>query len=800
MDKGKEVKNPSPRSPSKDMPRTSMMGRAEFNDLPRKGAIRMIASGPAGGDSQRARKGQVREAYGTTIKEIMDVEPANDALLIQFDQEEQSGPRIPGNDALVITALLANYEIERVFIDSGSSADILFGEVYDQIQLGDIPLEAVDTFLRAQADILQARKCYVEAIKREKKRVLEEASGEENSNKRGKDPVLRPELKEEVPVVVQSVEELLTIELILGDPDKIIRIGSKMKEEVREQVINCLRKNKDIFAWTPQDLEGIDPGIIIHHLNFDHTIKPVKQKKRHFGPKKDKIIQGEVNKLLAAGHIREIQFPEWLSNTVLVPKPGRKWRMCIDFRDLNKACPKYYYLLPRIDQLVDSTSGCKLLSMMDASQGYHQIMLAPKDHKRVSFISSENTFCYVVMPFGLKNAGDTYQRLVDKIFRPQLGKNMKVYMDDMLVKSKEAHHHVEDLGETFAVLRKYWLKFNPGKCAFGVSGGRFLGFMVTQRGIEANPDKIKDILDMGPPTNINEVQRLIERIELSRFISKSAEKGLPFFKTLRKAISSVFVREEEGNKTPIYYVSKVLNRAESRYPPIEKMTLALVITARKLCPYFLSYPVGVRTNTPLKQVLGKLEASGRLIKWAIKFSEYDISYLPRMTIKTQTLSNFVSEMIGTTQEEVSEERPWLLHVDGSSTAPGSGAGIVLTTPQGDNMEFAINFEFKASNNETEYEALVKGMRMARDASASHLLAYSDSQLIVKQVNGEYEANEESMVQYLQQIEKLKTKFKSFQLQQIPRKENVKADSLSKLASALEDCKTRRITVQHLLQP
>ncbi|KAL0446276.1 UNVERIFIED_CONTAM: putative protein K02A2.6 [Sesamum latifolium] len=264
--------------------------------------------------------------------------------------------------------------------------------------------------------------------------------------------------------------------------------------------------------------------------------------------------------------------------------------------------------------------------MMDASQGYHQIMLAPEDHQRVSFITSDGTFCYVAMSFGLKNAGATYQRLVDKILRPQLGRNMELYIDDMLVKSKEAHHHVEDLDETFAVLRKYRLKFNPGKCALGVSGGRFLGFMVTQRGIEANQDKIKAIMDMGPPTSINEVQRLTGRIAaLSRFILKSAEKGLPFFKILRKVksfewtkefqqafedlktnlarlpllvkpvpgdtlylyistiaqtVSSVLLREEAGNQTPIYYVSKVLNGAESRYPPIEKMTLTLVITVK----------------------------------------------------------------------------------------------------------------------------------------------------------------------------------------------------------------------------
>ncbi|KAL0445233.1 UNVERIFIED_CONTAM: hypothetical protein Slati_2246000 [Sesamum latifolium] len=202
--------------------------------------------------------------------------------------------------------------------------------------------------------------------------------------------------------------------------------------------------------------------------------------------------------------------------------------------------------------------------MMDASQGYHQIMLAPEDRKSVSFITFAGMFCYVAMPFGLKNAGATYQRLVDKIFCHQIGRNIEVYVDDMLVKNKEARDHVADLEETFSVLREYKLKLNPGKCAFGVQGGRFLGFMFTQRGIEANPSKIKAILDMKAPSNVNEV------------------------------------REEEGKHMPIYYVSKVLNGAEGRYNPIEKMALALVITSRKLRPYFRTHPVGVKTNMPLK--------------------------------------------------------------------------------------------------------------------------------------------------------------------------------------------------------
>ncbi|KAL0434319.1 UNVERIFIED_CONTAM: Ribonuclease HI [Sesamum latifolium] len=517
-------------------------------------------------------------------------------------------------------------------------------------------------------------------------------------------------------------------------------------------------------------------------------------------------------------------------------------------KDARNILPSYisrqiHYPLPRIDQLVDSTSGCKLLSMMDASQGYHQIMLVPEDRKKVSFITSTDTFCYVAMPFGLKNAGATYQRLMDKIFRPQIGRNVEVYVDDMLVKRKKAEDHVTDLEETFLVLRKYRLKLNLAKCAFGVRGGRFLGFMVTQRGIEANPLKIKSILDMKALTCINEVQRLTGRIAApNRFISKSAEKSLPFFKILRKAktfewdascqrafeelksylaelpllvkpspgdtlylylsatlqaVSSVLICEEEGRQLPIYYVSKVLNGAEGRYTPIEKMALALVVTTKRLRPYFLSHPIGVKTNTLLKQTLGKPNTSGRLVKWAVELSEYDISYMPRTTIKAQALAYFVLEMAGMSAKDTSQDQVWLLHADGSSMTQGSGAGIVVTPPQGEDLEFTIKFDFKASNNEAEYEALVISMRIAHEAGARHLLAYSDSQLIVKQVEGAYEAKEESMIYYLQQIKELKTSFDHFQIIQIPREENIKADCLSKLSSTLEECSTRHITILYL---
>ena len=179
------------------------------------------------------------------------------------------------------------------------------------------------------------------------------------------------------------------------------------------------------------------------------------------------------------GFIREVYYPNWLANIVLVKKANGKWRMCVNFTDLNKACPKDSFPLPRIDQLMDSTVSHKLLTFMDAFSGYNQIKMAEEDQAKTAFITSQGLYCYKVMPFGLKNAGATYQRLVNKMFNKQIGRNMEVYVDDMLVKSKEELTHLDDLTEMFATLKQYQMKLNPGKCVFGVVSGKFLVFMVS---------------------------------------------------------------------------------------------------------------------------------------------------------------------------------------------------------------------------------------------------------------------------------------------------------------------------------
>ena len=221
------------------------------------------------------------------------------------------------------------------------------------------------------------------------------------------------------------------------------------------------------------------PKVIEHKLNVNPEKKPVQQKRRAFAPERNQAITNEVNKLLVVGFICEVNYPEWLANIVLVKKENGKWRMCVDFTDLNKACPKDSFPLPRIDQLVDSTTGHKLLTFMDTFSGYNQIKMVEEDQDKTAFITSQGLHYYKVMPFGLKNVKATYQRLVNKMFSNQIGRNMEVYVDDMLIKSKEELTHLDDLRETFATLRQYQMKLNPSKCAFGVASGKFLGFMVS---------------------------------------------------------------------------------------------------------------------------------------------------------------------------------------------------------------------------------------------------------------------------------------------------------------------------------
>ena len=246
-------------------------------------------------------------------------------------------------------------------------------------------------------------------------------------------------------------------------------------------------------------------------------------------------MREEVTKLKQAGAIKEVFYPESLANTVVVKKKSGKWRVCVDFTDLNEACPKDPFPMPKIEQLVDATISHPRMSFLDSFQGYHQIPLALDDQEKTAFVTPVGNYHYKVMPFGLKNAGSTYQRMMTRIFESQLGKNIEIYIDDMVVKSKVVLEHLGDLGTIFEILRKYKLRLNASKCSFGVVLGKFLGYMVTHRGIEVNPNQIKAINNLQSSRNPKEVQKLTEMAAaLNRFISQSADRCKPFFLLINK--------------------------------------------------------------------------------------------------------------------------------------------------------------------------------------------------------------------------------------------------------------------------
>ncbi|WZZ89070.1 hypothetical protein YC2023_117649 [Brassica napus] len=324
-----------------------------------------------------------------------------------------------------------------------------------------------------------------------------------------------------------------------SSPEKGVNIGNDLPPEVRHDLLSFLKQNIKTFAWSKADMPEIDMSITSHDLTVDHTFKPVKQKRRKLGTERAKAVNDEVDKLLKLRSIREVQYPDWLAYPVVVRKKNGKWRVCIDFTDLNKAFPKDSFPLPHIDRLVEATAGHELLSFMDAFSGYNRILMNPDDQEKTSFITERGTYCYKVMPFGLKNAGATYQRLVNKMFSTQLRRTMEVYIDDMLVKSSRASDHVLQLQECFNILNKFGMKLNPTKCTFGVASGEFLGYLVTERGIKANPKQITALIDTLPPRSIREVQRLTGKIAaLNRFIFRLTDRCLPFYKLLKGIRSS----------------------------------------------------------------------------------------------------------------------------------------------------------------------------------------------------------------------------------------------------------------------
>ncbi|GFZ14654.1 hypothetical protein Acr_24g0008440 [Actinidia rufa] len=636
-----------------DRPPPNSPERRYGDNRPTAGNIQTIHGGfGSSGNSISSRKRHARSAFRLAEEEIYNLSSpyVGDQTPITFSNDDLRGLHLPHDDALVNEIGLDKlHPFHTPLIGFGGNTTHPLGWINLPITLGTEPHQ---TTVWQDFIVVDCPSPYNAILGRPTLGGIKAITSTYHLKNVGDDiGVLRDEV-EQLTLAdpretnnTKPLEEVVPISIHPDYPDRYIMIGTELTDELRSALVNFLKENSDIFAWSQGDVPGIDPEIAVHKLFIDPKYSPVRQKRRKFAPKRLTVIEDEVNKLIRANVVREAHYPDWLTNVVVAPKKGGKWR-----------------------------------------------------------------------------------------------------------------------------------------CIFGVSYGKFLGFLVTKRGIEINPDQIQALIAMNSPRNVQEVQQLTGRVAaLNRFVSKSADKCLPFFKILRKsqtfqwneesenafqqlkeylgspplltvpttsedlyiyssilptAVSVVLIREEDQVQRPIYYVSKVLMGAEARYPRIEKFAYALMIAARKLRHYFQAHPIIVLTDQPLKHILQQPDTSGRLLKWSIELSEFHIEYKPRTAIKAQALADFIVE---STHEDTPQPE----------TAPPE-AGIPKEPTSEKDLAHSILFVDGSSNQHgcAEYETLLAGLRVATELGAQSLEVFSDSQLVVNQVQGDHLAKDARMMAYL----------------------------------------------------
>ena len=506
------------------------------------------------------------------------------------------------------------------------------------------------------------------------------------------------------------------------------------------------------------------------------------------------------------------------------------------FRSLNRATPKDEYPMPVAETLINAAAGHKILSFMDGNAGYNQIFMAPEDIHKTAFRvpGSVGLFEYVVMTFGLKNAGATYQRAMNYIFHDLIGKLVEIYIDDVVVKSTSAEGHLEDLRCILDRTRKFGLRMNPKKCAFGVTAGQFLGFLVHERGIEIGLKSQEAVRTMQPPTTKKELQSFIGKINfVRRFISNLSGRIEPFMGLVKiktddefhwgaeqqrafddikeyltkppvlvppqqdrpfyiylsvadTSIASVVVQVYDSQEKVAFYLSRRMLDAETRYPEIEKLCLCLYFTCSKLRHILLAAEVIIICKSDVvKHMLSAPVLKGRLGKWMFALSEFDLRYQPAKAVKGQALADLIAERINTDIAALSV-RAWAMFFDGSVCDGGYGIGILLVSPRGATSSFSISLHTPCTNNVAEYEAIRRGLELLIEVGAEAVELFGDSKLVISQLTEEYRCESESLFPLWIQCRELITRFRYINFNWIPRTLNAEANALAQMASGYKD--------------
>ncbi|RVW89464.1 Retrovirus-related Pol polyprotein from transposon 17.6 [Vitis vinifera] len=408
-----------------------------------------------------------------------------------------------------------------------------------------------------------------------------------------------------------------------------------------------------------------------------------------------------------------VKYPTWIANIVPVKKKNGQIHVCVDLRDLNNVCPKNDFLLPIIELMVDATIGHEDLSFMDGSSGYNQIQMAPREEDLTTFHTPKGIYYYKVMSFGLKNAGATYQRAMQKIFDDMLHKNVECYVNDLVVKPMKKEDHLRDLCLLFDTVAFKWINL------------RSQPFEICQsQGIFKNLEVFKDVL-----LSFEACHNAFESIKkylANPPISRAPIAGKPlilYIATQECSLGTLLAQENEENKEmALYYLSQTLTGPELNYSPIEKTCLALIFSTKKLRHYMQAYIVHLIAHVdPIKYVLSKPVLSGRLAKWGLLLTKYEIIYIPQKAIKGQALADFLADHPIPTTWEISDDFPnkeifyvdifpsWMMFFNGSTRYDGPGAGVVFVSPQRQIPPYSFVLSERCSNNVAKYQALIIGL-------------------------------------------------------------------------------------------
>ncbi|RVW21995.1 Retrovirus-related Pol polyprotein from transposon 17.6 [Vitis vinifera] len=476
-----------------------------------------------------------------------------------------------------------------------------------------------------------------------------------------------------------------------ADQPRELRIGSDLSTDERDSLIQLLRSYLDVFAWSYEDMPGLDPSIVQHRERGDPEAAQCRI-----------LISGRVPGV--AGQCRP------------VPKKDGKVIRC---------CPLW------------------------TISGYSQILMAPEDMEKTSFITEWGTYCYRFMPFGLKNAGATYQRAATTLFH------------DMM------HRDVE-----------FRLRLNPKKCTFGVTSGKLLGYMVSERGIEVDPDKIRAILDMPAPRTEREVRGFLGRLQ---YIMPAC---------LREDQRVLVVTSCFGAPTP--------GRPLLLYLSVSDVALGCMLaqlddSGKDRAIYYLSKRILDYETRPA--------LVGRLMRWLVLLTEFDIHYVTQKSIRGSIVADHLASLPVSDARDIDNDFPdedvaavtslsgWHMYFDGVANHSGYGIGVLLISPHGDHIPRSVRLAFSdrhpATNNIVEYEACILGLETTLELGIRQMEVFGDSNLVLRQIQGEWKTRDVKLKPYHAYLELLVGRFDDLRYTHLPRAQNQFADALATLASMID---------------